>query len=71
MVPELNLNVGYQVTDHLRAYIGYTFLYWSDVVRAGEQVPRAINPVQLLSGPNLAPQAPLFAFKATDFWRTA
>jgi hypothetical protein len=68
VVPELGVNVGYQVTDHLRAYVGYNFLYWSSVIRAGEQIPRSINPVQMLSGPTLPSMAPAFAFKGTDFW---
>src|SRR5262249_52810194 len=32
-VPEVNLNVGYEFGRHLRVYVGYTFLYWSDVAR--------------------------------------
>ena len=55
VIPELNLNVGYQVTDHLRATVGYDFLYWSSVIRAGEQIPRSVNPAA-------------FAYKGTDFW---
>lgn len=68
LVPEMTLNLGYQVTDHLRAYIGYNFLYWSNVARVGDQIPRTINPGQLLGGPNNPPQAPVFAIKGTDFW---
>jgi hypothetical protein len=68
VVPEVTVNLGYQVTDHLRAYIGYNFLYWSNVARVGDQIPQRINPGQLLSGPNNPPQAPVFAFRGTDFW---
>jgi hypothetical protein len=28
VVPEVGINVGYQVTEHLRAFVGYSFLYW-------------------------------------------
>src|SRR6202040_2758039 len=38
VVPELGINVGCQITRHLRASVGYTFLYWSSVVRPGGQV---------------------------------
>jgi hypothetical protein len=38
VVPEMGFNVGYQFTSFLRATGGYTFLYWSSVVRAGDQV---------------------------------
>ena len=44
VVPELNLDLGYQLTDHLKATFGYTFIYWSNVVRAGDQISRDVNP---------------------------
>ncbi len=37
ILPEITLTFGYQVTDHLRATIGYNFLYLSQVLRAGDQ----------------------------------
>ena len=36
-VPEIGFNVGRQLNNHLRVYAGYTFLYWSSVVRPGDQ----------------------------------
>src|SRR5262249_20806933 len=47
VVPEGTINVGYQVNCHVRAYVGYTFLYWSSVFRPGDQIDLAINPTQL------------------------
>src|SRR5262249_23460524 len=44
VVPELTLNVGYQVTPGLRVFAGYTFLYWSNVVRPGQQVDTFVDP---------------------------
>src|SRR5205085_3026875 len=38
VVPEASVVLGYQFTDGLRAFVGYTFLYWSDVRRAGDQI---------------------------------
>ena len=64
--PELGVNLGYQVTDHVRAFVGYDFLYLSDVVRAGDQVDFRVDSRQLLhtgGGPN-----PAFIFHGTDFW---
>lgn len=43
-VPEVNCKVGYQLTPQVRATLGYMFLVWDDVVRAGDQVSRSINP---------------------------
>lgn len=37
-VPELGVRIGYQVTDHVRLYGGYTFLYFSDVLRPEDQI---------------------------------
>ena len=44
VLPEVGLNVGVYVTEKVRVFAGYSFLYWSDVVRPGDQVSRAINP---------------------------
>jgi hypothetical protein len=72
VVPEVGLDVGYQVTNHFRAFVGYTFLYWSDVVRPGDQIDRAINLSQLpsTSGPGMlvGPARPAVQFKDNDFW---
>jgi hypothetical protein len=72
VVPELGIRLGYQVTSHLRAFVGYNFLYWSDVARPGDQIDRAINVSQLpmVVGPNplVGPARPAFAFRDSDFW---
>jgi hypothetical protein len=75
-VPEVGLNVGYQVTERLKAYVGYNFLYWSNVIRPGDQIDRGININNIPNVGMTAPQptdpanvnrpAPLF--KETDFW---
>jgi hypothetical protein len=73
VIPEVGLTVGYQVTDYLRVYAGYTFLYMNDVVRPGAQIDTALNRNQL--PPDLArrlpvggPARPLFVFRSQDFW---
>jgi hypothetical protein len=33
--------LGYQVTDHLNAFVGYTYVYWSSVARPGDQITSA------------------------------
>jgi hypothetical protein len=66
VVPELNLNVGYQLRPGLRFYAGYTFLYLNDVTRPGDQISTTVSqsavPAALLSG---AAQPPV---NHTDFW---
>ncbi len=74
VVPELNLTVGYVVTDHIRATVGYSYLYVSDVARPGDQIDRVINPSQ---GPGFtgAPSTtltgaarPTFLGRDSEFW---
>jgi len=69
VVPEGNLKVGYQISERLRATVGYSFFYMSDVARPGEQIDRAINPGLLATPPlNGPPARPLFHIKSTDYW---
>lgn len=58
VIPELQLNVGYQLRPRIRTYVGYNFLYWSDVVRPGEQ----IDPIAIGGG------HPIPLMNRTDFW---
>ena len=62
------MTVGHQLTRHLRATVGYTFLYWSDVVRPGSQASRVLNPTQLPPNALQGPALPVLHFEGTDFW---
>lgn len=70
VVPEFNANLGYQMSDHVRLMLGYTFIYWSNVVRTGDQIDLDVNtdllppPVEPVTGP----QRPAFRFDTTDYW---
>ena len=69
VVPEVGFNVGYQLTDRLRVFGGYTFLYMSNVVRPGDVIDRRVNTD--LFAPPVATNAgnfPTFAFDTTDYW---
>jgi hypothetical protein len=72
VVPEVGVNLTYQVTQHVRAFAGYNFLYWSKVVRPGDQVDTTINLNQFGTNPPFNPLAgvarPAVPFKETDFW---
>lgn len=50
VVPEFTLNVGYWLTPVIKAYVGYNFLYWSNVARAGDQIDRVVD-VTLVPNP--------------------
>jgi hypothetical protein len=43
VVPEVTINLGYWVTPTIKAYVGYNFLYWSNVLRAGDQIDRVVD----------------------------
>jgi hypothetical protein len=72
VVPELGVRVGYQLSRHIRLFAGYTFLYWSTVVRPGDQIDRGVNPTQVSviqpAGSLTGPARPAFVFHETDFW---
>jgi hypothetical protein len=71
-VPEIGIDLGYQIGNHLRAKCGYSLLYWTDVVRPGDQIDAAMNMSQLQAplGPGAltGPARPAMSFKETDFW---
>ena len=68
VVPELDFTLAYQISKHLEASIGYTFIYWSDVVRPGDVVDRTVNLTQAGGNPLVGPARPDFDFASSDFW---
>jgi hypothetical protein len=72
IVPEMQLRVGIDVTPGIRTFVGYNFLYWSTVVRPGDQIDRTINSSQsiLLGGSGLLSGSshPIGPFGTTDIW---
>lgn len=75
VVPELGVKVGYNVTDNLRLTVGYTWIYWSSVVRPADQIDRVLDtskiPNFLNLGtvvPSVAPSHPLPIIHQNDFW---
>ncbi|MGI8981699.1 MAG: BBP7 family outer membrane beta-barrel protein [Pirellulaceae bacterium] len=71
MLPEVDLNVGYQINPCWRFTTGYSLMYWCGVYRPGDQIDQHINP-------NLWPPLPLngnnaglwpqYPGRASDFW---
>jgi hypothetical protein len=69
VVPEINLNLGYQFTQHLKVFVGYDFLGWSNVLRAGDQVDTTLN-VNSRAFP-ITPTGmnrPVVPFHESNFW---
>jgi hypothetical protein len=72
VIPQLDLKAGYQFNCHLSAYVGYMFLYWSDVVRPGSQIDPFINPNKVptfveFGVPGGAPN-PVAQFSHSEYW---
>ena len=61
-IPTADLKAGYNFGANFRATLGYSFTYWSNVVRPGDQINQVLN----FAPPGLISQAPKFV--STDFW---
>jgi hypothetical protein len=72
-IPQLDLQIAYEFNPYVRAFVGYTFLYWSEVVRPGDQVDLGVNPalvpaLQRRGQRPTGPDRPAFVLQQTDFW---
>lgn len=47
VVPEATVTLGYQLTDGIRAFVSYNYLYWSNVSRAGDQIDLVVDGRQI------------------------
>ena len=57
VIPEFSLTLGYQIAPRVRFLVGYTLIYWSNVVRPGDQIDLNVNPDLLppaMDNPGLA-----------------
>ena len=61
VVPEVGIQLGYDLTARVRATFGYTYQYWSKVRRAAEQIDTTTGIAGVTTG------RPLFPDKTTDF----
>lgn len=73
-VPEVTVNAGYTFMDHYRVFLGYNFLYLSNVLRPGDQIDRTLNLSQLSvgfaggAGTLIGPARPAVPFNDSSFW---
>jgi hypothetical protein len=72
LVPEIGVSVGCQISRNLRAYVGYSVLYWrNDVLRPGTEIDQGVNASQI---PTLSPAPlgtelrPAVLLRNVDFW---
>jgi hypothetical protein len=43
VIPEVELKLGYNITERMRISIGYDFFYWTNVAQAGAQTDRTVD----------------------------
>jgi len=71
-VPELGVKVGYNVRENIRVFVGYDFLFWSSVLRPGDQIDRVLdlNLVPNSGGPfpTASQVRPVVPFQTSSFW---
>jgi hypothetical protein len=74
VLPSLDVTVGYDITPRARVFAGYDILYWTGVVRPGNQIDHAVNLSQnAVLDPNgvgklVGPARPAPLSDRSDFW---
>ncbi|WP_345683887.1 BBP7 family outer membrane beta-barrel protein [Novipirellula caenicola] len=70
MIPELGVTLGVRVTSWLHATVGYSLLYFPNVVRAGDQIDPTVNSnlIPEPSTPVTGSRRPQYRFVETDYW---
>jgi hypothetical protein len=70
VVPEVTLNVGYQLAQHMKVFAGYDFLYWSNMMRVGGAIDTTLD-LNSRTFPLTQPPGafrPAVQFHDTGFW---
>ena len=67
-IGELGLTARRSLKCGFTAVIGYRFMYWTDVARAGQQIDTGINTSQIPPGTLTGAARPSPAMHFTDFW---
>lgn len=71
-MPEVNMNLGLNVTRGLTAFIGYNFLYINNIARPASQINPIVNSATVPFSPNYGagnrPRVPQELFTQDEFW---
>jgi hypothetical protein len=67
MIPQLGVEVGYQLTNSWRAYVGYNVVYWGDVYRSADQIELVADSRNFQPQPAGYP-FPTFPNRTSPFW---
>ncbi|TWT37655.1 hypothetical protein KOR34_26130 [Posidoniimonas corsicana] len=67
-VSEVGLTLRYRLKKSTSLSVGYNIVFWSDVLRAAEQIDAAVNPTQIPPGTLTGDPRPAFGFASTSYW---
>jgi hypothetical protein len=72
---QLDVELGWNVTSYLRVFAGYSFIYWGNVLRPGNQIDILINQKWQPSGVSFnnvfnGNPYPRILWQQSDFWAT-
>jgi Putative beta barrel porin-7 (BBP7) len=68
LVPEVNVNLGYDISDCIRVNVGYTYLAWTNVLEPGNLIDRSVVVQPVQATPPVGAGRPAFSFRNSDFW---
>jgi len=75
VVPDAGVKIGYNATENIRFFVGYDFLYWSNVLRPGDQIDQGLDITRIPNsgavGAGIKPLAqprPMVPFQTTGYW---
>jgi len=71
VIPEVDGKVGYAISQSISCFVGYSFMYWSSVVRPGDQIDRFVDLRQVPTLPFYDPTVktlPPPHFQSSNFW---
>lgn len=55
IIPEMNLNLRFRITDNFNLLAGYNVFYWTSVLRAGDFIRRTLNSQEIPTDANFTP----------------
>ena len=69
-VSELGVTVGYQLSPNVQVFGGYTWLFWTNVVRPGSEIDPVLDTTRIpnFGGAPATSARPFVPFNQVDFW---
>ena len=71
-MPQVDVRLGYQLSNWLQVFVGYDFLFINEVVRPGSQINLNVNtalvPISPTFGSAVGPNEPSPTSKKDEFW---